>query len=486
MRPYKGLVSQLQANSQNLPRPTKDHNRKSRKVSRRGAGSRSRSTFSRSPNRHRQEQARGGSPRSIITPPGPQAPSPPVSNPPAPTPPIGKATIQNVIKPLEKPQTQATTEGPISKQQRRGDRSRSRSPSSRKRHRSGQPIQQPLITNTPGRDITRRIIRKQRVVRPGGFTSGRVNALAKRSPIQPPNPTPTPSLPGVKQHPTQPPQSQQVVKNLNPFTPGSPEIPPQKPISVQTPNPIQQAQTGNIHHTANHSTRGAIGHSDQPNLEQSKEILQPPIQLPIEAESALKEPMVQPTISQTENSQAPQPPIQPLIKTKKLMGQSTIGQTQNLQTPQPPVQLPIKAELAQKELIVQPAINQTQNPQVPQPPTQTITQKPRLDQARDTRGSILNILPQNEESVRNILYKQSKRGRSRKPHSKSPTSRSPISRNRRKRQSPIRPPIAPEAERPRASPSRQPPADPPHPTKTYQIQNTNPLATEHHTNNTQK
>lgn len=115
---YEGLVSQLQANSQNLPRPA-EHNRESREVSSRGAGSSSRSTFSLSC--HRREQARGGSLRSIITPPGPRAPSPPVSSAPAPSPPMGEATMvspaQSVKQPLERPQIQATTEGPVSKQQ---------------------------------------------------------------------------------------------------------------------------------------------------------------------------------------------------------------------------------------------------------------------------------------------------------------------------------------------------------------------------------
>ncbi|KAK0627100.1 hypothetical protein B0T14DRAFT_127424 [Immersiella caudata] len=83
----------------------------------------------------------------------------------------------------------------------------------------------------------------------------------------------------------------------------------------------------------------------------------------------------------------------------------------------------------------QPTFSQTQDPQ---PPTQTVSQEPRLDQARNAMG--LKILPQDEESIRNFHNKQSKRDRSRKPRSISPKSRSPISRNRRERRSPIRPP----------------------------------------------
>ena len=497
LRPYEGLVNQPQANSQNLPRPAEDHNRESRKVSRRGAGSRSRSTFSRS--RHRREQALG-SPRSIITPPGPRAPSPPVSSPPAPSPPMGEATmvspVQSVIQPLERPQIQTTTEGPVSKQQeepilstapqtlmnsqtaelsqhsggnsanrykvlRKGDGLRSRSPSRNPNYRSrrertgkgsprsiilppepeavtesqtnledalpaeipahgapiGQlqgptpdlPTQQSLITNAPSHsDITRKIVRRQRVVGSSSRfnpLSNRVKASEKRSPVQPPSPIPAPSPPGVEQHLIQPPPPQHMPENLDTLMPDFPGIPHQEPISVLTADPVQRSQTGNIHHEVNHITQSATGLSDQSNLERSKD--------------------------------GPHSPIQPLAR----------------------------AESALEELMGQPTISQTQDPQAPQPPTQTVSQEPRLDQARNARG--LNILPQDEESVRNFLNKQSKRDRSRKPRSRSPTSRSPISRNLRERRSPIRFPIAPEAERPRGSPSRRhPPVHPPHPTKT--------------------
>ena len=479
LRLYEGLVSQPQANPQNLPRPVEDHNRESREVSRRGARSRSR----RSPNRHRQEQARGGSPRSIITPPGLRAPSPPLSGPPAPSPPMGEATMvspaQSVIQALEIPQIQ-TTEGPVSKQQeepilstapqilmnsqtaelsqhsggnsanrynvlRKGDGLRSRSPSRNPNYRSrrertikgsprsiilppepeaitesqtnlenalpaeipahgapiGQlqgptpdlPTQQSLITNAPSHsDISPKLVRRQRVVGSSSRfdpLSNRVKASEKRSPVQPPNPIPAPSPPGVEQHLIEAPPPQHVPENLDTIIPDLPGIPQQETIAVLTADPVQRSQTG-----VNHITQSATGHSNQSNLERSKD--------------------------------GPHSPIQPLAR----------------------------AESALEELMGQPTISQTQDPQAPQPPTQTVSQEPRFDQARNAMG--LNILPQDEESIRNFLNKQSKRDRSRKPRSRSPTSRSPISRNLRERRSPIRPPSSVPPRLPSEAAERQP------------------------------
>lgn len=487
----RGLISRnRRERSKRAPRspiPTPSHNRESRKVSRRGGRPRSRSTFPRSPKRHRQEQARGGSPRSIITPPGPRVPIPPVSNPPAPSPPIGQAAMvspaQSVIQPLERLQTQTTTEGPVSKQQEEPILSKvletlkkSQTAENLSQHKGGngdnrtgkgsprsiilppgaeaviesqpnlenalqppeipalhgapigqlqgpksdQPTQPSLITNTPSdRDVTRRFVHRQRVVGPSrkfNTLPGRVEAPAKRSPVQPPSTTPAPSPAGVEQYPIQAPPPQYVPDNFDTFMPGSLGIPYQEPIS-QTADPIQQAQIGNIQQAASHSTKRATGHSDQFNIEQSKEGPQPPVQPPVRAKSALEE----------------------------LMGQPTISQTQNLQLPHPQMQ--------------------------------TVSQEPRLDQARVARGSILNILSQDKESIRNVLYKQSRRGRLRKPRSKLPTSRGSITRNCRERRSPILCPIAPKGKPPRELPSRQPPVHP-SPTKSNRKQNTGSLANE--------